>query len=175
MAKLASLIFTNRYFEFVQSDDFISLDIVAQTAQTPQAEETKSSRGGNPSKNEKCKLLSAFDQLRDRTKYSNKAFNSDKFREMQPKELTTSERQGKLIFDPRNMAYWQEYFGQFENETPVVQGSTTSFSKADKLHEIRSNNFHIVEQIINNIAQVEKMRIGPNELVFSEVFLLEHK
>ena len=35
MAKLASLIFTNRYFEFVQSDDFISLDIVAQTAQTP--------------------------------------------------------------------------------------------------------------------------------------------
>ena len=77
MAKLASLIFTNRYFEFVQSDDFISLDIVAQTAQTPQAEETKSSRGGNPSKNEKCKLLSAFDQLRDRTKYSNKAFNSE--------------------------------------------------------------------------------------------------
>jgi succinyl-CoA synthetase beta subunit len=32
-----------------------------------------------------------------------------------------------------------------------------------------------VEQIINNVMQVEKMRIGPNELVFSEVFLLEHK
>ena len=29
--------------------------------------------------------------------------------------------------------------------------------------------------MINNITQVEKMRLGPNELVFSEVFLLEHK
>lgn len=31
-AKLANLMFTNRYFEFVQSDDFVALDIVAQTA-----------------------------------------------------------------------------------------------------------------------------------------------
>ena len=34
MAKLASLVFTNRYFEFVQSDDFINLDVVARTAAT---------------------------------------------------------------------------------------------------------------------------------------------
>ena len=34
-AKLASLVFTNRYFEFVQSDDFITLDVVAQTAAQP--------------------------------------------------------------------------------------------------------------------------------------------
>ena len=33
----------------------------------------------------------------------------------------------------------------------------------------------MVTEIINNIVAVEKMRIGPNELVFSEVFLLEHK
>ena len=93
---------------------------------------------------------------------------------MQPKELGTG-RRDKLYFEPRNLACWEEYFGQFENVAPIVAGSTTSFSKADKLHEVRSNNYHIVEQIIANITQVEKMRIGPNELVFSEVFLLEHK
>ena len=173
MARLASLVFTNRYFEFVQSDDFINLDVVARTAaQADTPEETKTAVN---SRNESSKLLSAFDQLRDRTKYGNKAYNSDKFRELQPKELSSCRRSGKLIFEPRNLAYWEEYFGQFENDAPIVAGSTTSFSKADKLHEVRSNNYHIVEQIIANITQVEKMRIGPNELVFSEVFLLEHK
>ena len=157
MAKLASLVFTNRYFEFVQSDDFINLDVVARTAADAQQpgmqEESKTN-----ARNESSKLLSAFDCLRDRTKYANKAYNSDKFRELQPKELSSSRRSGKLIFDPRNLAYWEEYFGQFENDVPVVAGSTTSFSKADKLHEVRSNNYHIVEQIIANITQVEKMR-----------------
>ena len=71
-AKLASLVFTNRYFEFVQSDDFINLEIVARTAagatnqtNAPQ-EETKSARAGREAKNETSKMLSAFDQLRDR-------------------------------------------------------------------------------------------------------------
>ena len=31
MAKLAKLVFTNRYFEFVQSDDFVPLEAVART------------------------------------------------------------------------------------------------------------------------------------------------
>lgn len=35
MAKLASLVFTNRYFEFLQSDDFINLEVVARTAAQP--------------------------------------------------------------------------------------------------------------------------------------------
>ena len=127
-------------------------------------------------------MLSAFDQLRDRQKFANKAFNSDKFRELQPKELSQGRKGIKLLFDPRNMAYWEEYFSQFEDSTeaapasaPNPPTSTSAFSKADKLHEVRSNNYHIVEQIISNITEVEKMRIGPNELVFSEVFLLEHK
>ena len=108
MAKLASLVFTNRYFEFVQSDDFINLDVVARTtnATNPATqEETKNPR------NESSKLLSAFDQLRDRTKYGNKAYNSDKFRELQPRELSSGRRSDKLIFEPRNLAYWEEYFG----------------------------------------------------------------
>ena len=63
---------------------------------------------------------------------------------MQPKELGAS-RHSKLYFEPRNLEYWEEYFGQFENVAPTVAGSTTSFSKADKLHEVRSNNYHIVE------------------------------
>ena len=92
-------------------------------------------------------MLSAFDQLKDRTKYANKAYNSDKFRQMQPKELSHG-RKGKLTFEPRNMAYWEEYFSQYENERPEQANSTTSFSKADKLHEVRSNNYHIVEQVI---------------------------
>jgi len=50
-----------------------------------------------------------------------------------------------------------------------------SLTKADKLHEVRSKNYHIIEQIVENIMKVEKMRIGPNELIFSEVFLMEHK
>ena len=64
-AKLASLVFTNRYFEFVQSDDFINLEIVARTAAGSTSEETKSARG-REAKNETSKMLSAFDQLRDR-------------------------------------------------------------------------------------------------------------
>ena len=93
---------------------------------------------------------------------------------MQPKELSHG-RKSKLVFEPRAMAYWEEYFGQYETEIPAQLGSTTSYSKAEKLHEIRSNNCHIVEQIIANITQVERMRLGPNELIFSEVFLNEHK
>ena len=43
------------------------------------------------------------------------------------------------------MSYWHEYFGQFETEPPKVANSSVSSSKADKLHEVRSNNYHIVE------------------------------
>jgi len=35
IAKLARLVFTNRYFEFVQSDEFVSLDIVARQRAEP--------------------------------------------------------------------------------------------------------------------------------------------
>jgi len=70
---------------------------------------------------------------------------------MQPKELSHG-RKNKLVFEPRAMAYWEEYFGQFETEVPVPEGSSTSYSKAEKLHEIRSNNCHIVESIIANIT-----------------------
>ena len=63
-----------------------------------------------PVRNETSKLLSAFDHLKDRSKYLNKAYNSDKFREMQPKELSNS-KMGKFNFDPRQLNYWEEYFG----------------------------------------------------------------
>ena len=67
-------------------------------------------------------MLSAFDQLRDRNLYGNKAYNSDKFREMQPKELSHG-RKGKLNFDARNISYWEEYFSKFDNS---VNGSLSS-------------------------------------------------
>jgi len=94
------------------------------------------------------KLLSAFEQLKDRTLYANKAYNSDKFRDMQPKELSHG-RKGKLVFTPQNMAYWEEYFCQFD--TTALEGvservavamrnevTSVSVSKADKLHQVRS-------------------------------------
>jgi hypothetical protein len=117
------MVFTNRYFEFVQGDDFIDMGQLSQSDMTK-------------SKNETSKLLSAFDQLRDRTKFLNKAFNSDKFREMQPKELSHG-RKGKLWLDPRSLSYWEEYFGQFDIPAPVDPPgviASTAFSKSEKLH-----------------------------------------
>lgn len=40
---------------------------------------------------------------------------------------------------------------------------------------MRTKNKQIVEQILDNLMEVERLRFGPNELVFSEVFLSEHK
>ena len=50
------------------------------------------------------------------------------------------------------MAYWEEYFGQYETEVPIPEGASNAYSKGEKLHEIRSNNCHIVEQIIANVT-----------------------
>ena len=60
MAKLASLVFTNRYFEFVQSDDFINLDVVARTTNATNPATPEETKAANP-RNESSKLLSAFD------------------------------------------------------------------------------------------------------------------
>lgn len=85
MAKLANLIFTNRYFEFVQSDDFLQLEVVAKTKDPPSREPKNEQivHGGREKRRgESSKMISAFDQLKNRTLFSNKAYNSDKFREM---------------------------------------------------------------------------------------------
>jgi len=98
------MIFTNRYFEFLQGDDYIDLEAIA-ARQSSMEEESK-----QPVKNETSRLLSAFEHVKDRSKYSNKAYNSEKFREMQPKELSNS-KLAKFNFDPRQLSYWEEYFG----------------------------------------------------------------
>ena len=59
-SKLASLIFTNRYFEFVQSEDFISLEVVEQTTREAQVREAVSAQVASERK-ETSKLLSVFD------------------------------------------------------------------------------------------------------------------
>ena len=63
MAKLATMVFTNRYFEFVQGDEFINLDVVARATAPPTntetPEEAKAARV--EARNETAKLLSAFD------------------------------------------------------------------------------------------------------------------
>lgn len=54
------------------------------------------------------------------------------------------------------MSYWEEYFCQFD--TAAIEGvnervaaamrnevTSVSVSKADKLHQVRSQNYHIVE------------------------------
>ena len=70
------MIFTNRYFEFLQGDDYIDLEAIA-ARQSSMEEESKQSV-----KNETSRLLSAFEHVKDRSRYSNKAYNSEKFREM---------------------------------------------------------------------------------------------
>jgi len=62
VAKLASLVFTNRYFEFVQSDSFVDLEIVAQTKATGVETSSTAAQSEKPAvRSETSKLLSAFD------------------------------------------------------------------------------------------------------------------
>ena len=82
--------------------------------------------------------------MKDRSAFGNKAYNSDKFREMQPKELSHG-RKNKLVFDARNLAYWDDYFCRYDAEQVQPEACSTAVSKAEKLHEIRSKNCHIVE------------------------------
>ena len=61
-------------------------------------------------------MLSIFDHLKsNKASYINYAYNSDRFKDLFPKDVSVGARKKGLIFDPKLLSYWSEYFGQFDD------------------------------------------------------------
>ena len=115
---LAQMQFTNRYFEFVQGDDFLDL---SQSGVDEAAQEGR--------KTERSPLVSAFDQLRNKSVYTNAAYDGKDFRELQPKQFSHASR-SKLSFDARALVYWAEFFDQFDKAQAAGSGAQGPSAKA---------------------------------------------
>ena len=120
---------------------------------------------GDIRKSDLSKLLSAFDQLSDlkRNDGYNKLFTES--------SLSTTYGRRTLAFDRKSLSYWEDYFGRFENSPSI---SYKDYSKELCLNQYRSKNKAMTDKIIDNLVSVVKLRNGPNDLVFSEHFLIEH-
>ena len=162
LAKLASLIYTNRYFEFVQSDD--SLNKPIEQPKQMQKSQVKVPTGGQK-QNDQNKMLSAFDELRGMK--GNSAYN----KEYIGSSLNNSPGRKSLVFDKKSLTYWEEYFGRFEEISPAPVEQIT---KQVRLNEFRSKNQQMIDKIIGNLVAVQKLRNTPNDLAFTQQFLTEH-
>ena len=57
-------------------------------------------------------MLSVFEHLlRKKQQYTNYAYNSDRFKDLVPKNLSSVSKKKGLVYDPRMITYWSEYFG----------------------------------------------------------------
>ena len=133
LVTLANAVYSNRYFEFVQSDDYIpKQEVIPYMTKERLAEQQQrplSARGTEDSKThgEDSKLLSIFDELRkSRQRFTNLAYNSEKFKDLVPRDLSMGNRKKGLVLDPRLLTYWEEYFGQFDG--PMLDEAQASTS-----------------------------------------------
>ena len=75
-----------------------------------------------------------------------------------------------MVFDRKQLSFWDEYFEIFEVEQPLKHVHT----KEKNLEKIRNENIQMADKIIENLVAVTKMRNGKNDLVISAPFLDEH-
>lgn len=140
---LASHVFTNKYYEFVQGDDPTQTTIAHY------------------------KLRSVFSSVADLSKFSNPVYcmssNSNLLYRFQ-------QSRRELHFVPRQMVFWHEHFCRYLGK-PVTD---EQFSKQTLIRQQKTANQHVVDEIIANLRQVNDLRRGKNELVFSAPFILEH-
>ena len=91
-------------------------------------------------------MLSVFEHLKqNKAAYTNYAYNSEKFKDLLPKDLSQGARKKGLVFEPKMLTYWSEYFGQFEDidkvdKQLVKTGMPGLNSKQERIHDIRQSN-----------------------------------
>lgn len=143
---LASHIYSNKFFEFVQGNDPSHASV------------------------SQFKLLSVFDSLPDLGNYTNRVFRSN-----QGKQLLYRFQEARKIplhYVPKQMNFWHEYFCRFNQYSSYKEWP---LSKESRIVEKRAQNEKMIEEIIANLKEVNSLRRAKSDLVFTAQFLIEHR
>lgn len=148
LAYLASHIYSNKYYEYVQGDD---------PTQTTVAH---------------YKLLSIFNSVADMEPYTNKVYRVFEEGRQMLYRFQDQRKYLKLQYVQRQLEFFHEHFCRF---LPYNSYPDKTLSKETMIVAKRVKNEEMIEEILDNLRKVNDLRKAKNELVFTSAFIMEHR